>query len=233
MVAIAFVATAVRQTQAVEILLHPTADLRFAVQPLDGSALSVYNNGTDNVQRTLLKFDLSSILAGSTITSAQLNLTRGSSLWGGGPGNQNDGEHTDVYRIMETWNPASVGWTNPWTSNPGGNYVGTTGLRDVSPYASNNSIVEGPGIVPMSWDVRSLVSEWVLGPSNNHGLILTGSVGNELHFYTNQAPNDSYRPSLVVNYVPEPSTFVLLGVGALAIAGCHARRLRRRAARNG
>src|SRR5712692_756087 len=45
--------------------------------------LSVYNNGGNNVQRSLLQFDLTDIPAGSTIDFAVLTIWRDSQIWGG------------------------------------------------------------------------------------------------------------------------------------------------------
>src|SRR5690242_20317559 len=98
--------------------------------------LSVYDN-PGNVQHSLLQFDLSVIPANQTIAFASLTVYRDSQIWNGG----DNGQPTNVYRVATpwvnteaTWNSASAG--TPWT-NPGGDYVGTTGVQAMNPYASS------------------------------------------------------------------------------------------------
>jgi len=166
--------------------------------------LSVYNGGAGNDQRSLLQFDLSTIPAGQTIDFAVLTVWRDSQIWGGG----DNGLPTNVYRVTTpwvntevTWNDASAG--NPWTT-PGGDFVGTTGLPLINPYATNmlNIVASGgpdnSGIFPLFFVVTPLVSEWYSGASPNNGLILEAPLTNELTFRADRGPDPQLIPSLTV-----------------------------------
>src|SRR5208283_1131495 len=63
--------------------------------PADNYALSVYNDGGGNVQRSIVSFDLSAIPLGAKIISATLELT---DL----VGSQDYGQ-TQIYRLTNNW----------------------------------------------------------------------------------------------------------------------------------
>jgi len=164
--------------------------------------LSVYDN-PGNVQHSLLQFDLTPI-TGQTIDFAVLTVWRDSQIWGGG----DNGNPTNVYRVTTpwvnteaTWNSASAG--NPW-KNPGGDYVGTTGMQAKDAYASNMLNIAGSGgpdtsgIFPFFIVVTPLFSDWYSGTFPNLGLLLEAPVGNELHFRADRGPDPQLIPSLTV-----------------------------------
>jgi hypothetical protein len=176
--------------------------------------VSVYDNGPNslnNVQRSLLQFDLSSIPANQTIAFASLTVYRDSTIWNGG----DNGLPTNVYRVTTpwvnteaTWNSASSGV--PWT-NAGGDYVGTTGMQAMDPYASNMLNInfigttgdtgEG-GIYPLYFVVTNLVTEWYTGVNPNNGLLMEAPAGNELHFRADRGSNPDLYPRLIIIYHP-------------------------------
>jgi hypothetical protein len=162
--------------------------------------LTVYNNGGNNVQHSLLQFDLSDIPPNQTIDFAVLTIWRDSQIWGGG----DNGLPANVYRVTTpwvnteaTWNTASAG--TPWTT-PGGDYVGTTGAQATNPYASNMLNIAGSGgpdtsgIFPLFFVVTPLVSQWYNGVNPNYGLLLEAPAGNELHFRADRSIPNPMRP---------------------------------------
>jgi hypothetical protein len=176
--------------------------------------LTVYDNGPNslnNVQHSLLQFDLSSIPANQTIAFATLTVYRDSQIWNGG----DNGQPSNIYRVSTpwvnteaTWNQAAAG--TPWT-NPGGDYVGTTGVQATHPYASNmlNLNVIGSkgdtgegGIFPLYFDVTALVTEWYTGVNPNNGLLMEGPPGNELHFRADRGNDPSIYPGLTITFHP-------------------------------
>jgi hypothetical protein len=176
--------------------------------------ISVYDNGPNslnNVQRSVMQFDLTVIPNNQTIAFAGLTLYRDSQIWNGG----DNGQPTNVYRVTTpwvqteaTWNSASLGV--PWT-NPGGDYVGTGGVQAMDPYATNmlninmigskGDMGEG-GIFPLNFVVTQLVNEWYTGVNPNNGLLVEGPAGNELHFHADRGLDQSLFPALTIVYHP-------------------------------
>jgi hypothetical protein len=125
-----------------------------------------------------------------------------------------------------TWSHAmlgSVAWSNP----------GATG--DFNPIASATLAVGGPVDMPHTWlSTSSLVSDvksWLDSPATNFGWALVSASedipGSIKSFYSRSAtqnasglPNSldsAWRPALVVTYIPEPSTALLMWAGSLSL----------------
>jgi hypothetical protein len=166
--------------------------------------LTAYNNGGNNVQHSLLQFDLSSIPANQTIAFATLTVYRDSQIWGGG----DNGMPTNVFRVSTPWVPTEATWNSassgtPWKT-PGGDYVGTTGRQATDPYASNMLNLVGTGgpntsgIFPLFFDVSTLVNEWFTGVNPNNGLLIEGPAGNELHFRADRGSIPYLYPGLTI-----------------------------------
>ncbi len=170
-------------------------------------------DGTGGIRRGLLRFDLSGIPAGATVTSATLQLTA-VKVPSSGPVNST----FDLFRLLASWNegtksgnsgaPATAGeatWnarmqgTANWTT-PGakGNAVTT---------ASASTAVTSAQNAKYSWSGTGLVADvqlWVNNPAQNFGWLLTSLAETSLRSVRGFASreNGASVGTLVVNYTP-------------------------------
>ncbi len=153
--------------------------------------------------RTLLRFDLSSVPAGSTLHSANLTLYATSSYHDNTMGNP-----VQVFRATKPWTEFGALWarydaTTNWT-NPGGDAVGITGLQLSAPYAVNTSDPAANG--PLTWDITTLAQEWLAGTYPNQGMLITlGGNQSNLHFHSRESTSTGLRPSLLLTFTPPPA----------------------------
>jgi hypothetical protein len=197
--------------------------------------------GGGAIRRALVRFDLSSIPAGSTITSARLILNMSRSIragqethqlrrllgdWGegtshaageeggGAPSTTNDA--TWVHRFFNTAN---------W-QNQGGDFSATV---------SASLAVGGDG--RYTWESPQMVTDvqgWFTNPATNFGWILLGNEtaqSTAKRFDTREHPTAANRPMLEITYtpIPEPGS-IALAAGGMALVGlvrCRYRRTRR------
>jgi autotransporter-associated beta strand protein len=159
---------------------------------VDRQGVTCYNGGPANNQHSLFQFDLGSMPLPDYIASATLTVTHDSAIW---PQGQAAGQESQIYAVTTPWVPTEVSWNSaaagvPWTT-PGGDYAGL--------YASNNAVIpDNAGVVPMSYNVTSLIKEWKAGTLSNNGMLFLGTPGNGLHFYGMDAVDPSYRPVLTI-----------------------------------
>ncbi len=133
--------------------------------------------------RALLQYDLSSIPQNAVIVSADLSLYQHRNV---------DGEAFNVsaHQIITPWDYLMATWNN----QP--HYAKTAlGTKSVT-----------PGVTQwVSWNIRSLVQDWVSGSTDNHGLVLKKA--NELAytqysaiFFSSRADSPGVRPRLDITY---------------------------------
>jgi hypothetical protein len=177
------------------------------------------------VRRGLLRFDLSPIPAGSTITAVSLTLNA----------SQTQGPATDIslHRTLADWGegasssiggggapaqPGDATWLHTffdtafWTT-PGG---------DFSPGASATQSVLGPG--SYTWSSTSeLVADaqaWLDNPASNFGWTLTGlegTNGTAKRFDSRENLTEANRPVLNVEYtIPAPPAAGLFALSLIA-----------------
>jgi len=118
------------------------------------------SNGTATESRSLMRYDLSQIPAGSVILSAQLSLFADSTSSQSYPGQPTYGNNNASYLHFVTsgWNPATVTWnTQPQASNT--NQV-------LLPQSTNTSEDY------LNIDISGFVQDWVNNPNNNNGMLL-------------------------------------------------------------
>lgn len=174
----------------VTLNLSPTADTRifnadWGRDNNDGTGgdFGVYQ-GRD---RSLLRFNLGSLPAGATLSSANLILTV-SNPYGGNP----NAEAMNVHRLTQVWNEGGVTWnkydgTTTWAT-AGGDYDAAVHATSTANAGSGQAI---------TWNVSSLVQDWIGNICPNQGLIVINSgTTNGIHFGSKENGNPGYRPYL-------------------------------------
>jgi hypothetical protein len=163
--------------------------------------LSVYTYG-ENVQRTLLEFDLAPVVLapGERLASATLRL-HGSLGFGG-----SQGVPMEVYAVARPWTEDGLTWRRasaaaPW-SRPGGDFVGVGGVENAPAFAV--STASPANAAPVTWELRELVDQWLEGMAPNHGLLLKSSEGNGLTFTQRESASGGLRPGLSIVTEPGP-----------------------------
>src|SRR5262245_50802545 len=175
-----------------------------------------------------MMFDLSSIPAGSTITSATLSLsvTQVSNTTPGA---------VELHRVLADWGegtsnsgpsggsgaPAAAGdatWLHRFFSgtlwaNPGGDFAGA---------ASGSTMVGDIGVY--SWSGAGLVSDvqsWLNTPSGNFGWLMLGTesaVSSAKRMGSRENTDPAVRPQLTIEYaVPSPGTLLAAAAGSLIL----------------
>ncbi|MCU0869864.1 MAG: DNRLRE domain-containing protein [Burkholderiales bacterium] len=173
--------------------------------------------------RTLIQFDLALLSVDpAKIGSATLNLWALPAL----PAFESpDADHpvtTDLRRVTGAWGETTATWENA-----------------PAVAAMPTSTVVQAGVEQwVSFDVRTLVQDWLANPASNFGVELSQrdvvekevAGARDRYFaslYASSAFGDaSKRPYLEITVVPEPSTYAAMAAG-LALAGAAVRRRRR------
>jgi hypothetical protein len=184
-------------------------------------------------RRGVLRFDFSSIPAGSVITSVSLtlrvtrtsaatepvNIHRALSAWGEGTsdGSGQGGQGAAPTTGDCTWTYAQ--WPNVAWNTLGGDYTSSI---------SASQQVTGQGFY--NWNASGLKSDvqgWLDGTFANHGWFLLGNETAPItvkRFAARNYPTASFRPSLTIEYTPVPAP----GAAALAffvgVLGCTRKR---------
>lgn len=134
--------------------------------------------------RALLRFDLSSIPAGSTIISATLVLTVNAAQTG----------HTvNIYRVITDWTETDVTWNQAttgtaWTA--GGDYDSGTIWGSYSPDVTGSRVIS----------LTTLVQNWVDATYSNFGILLNGTGASGVStIWSHDAPGNN-GATLLVEY---------------------------------
>jgi hypothetical protein len=144
--------------------------------------------GTAGKDHSFIDFDLSSIPAGSVITSAQLFLYGATDLPSGGHSILSGSNEWMIQRVTSGWNLT----TTTWATSPS-----TTTLNQVSMPASTTSDQN------FQADVTNLVQDMIDDQQNSFGFMM--KLQTEVHyrrvnFASRNYANASKRPKLVVTY---------------------------------
>jgi len=210
--------------RADSVTLSPVADtfINSALPDNNAGGDTAFDAGTDGgnlgvpgVRRGLLRFDLSSLPPGATVTSVvlQLRVTR---VPGIGPVNST----FDLHRLTAAWGegtkvgnngaPATAGEAT-WNSRQHGSAGWTSpgALDDVLPAASASTAVGSSLGATHSWTGAGLASDvqfWLANPAQNYGWLLRSqdeaSARTVRGFGSRESGN---APSLQVGYTPPPA----------------------------
>lgn len=180
--------------------LLPSQDARILGLPgyenanFTADILSLYTQG-QNIQRTLMQFDLSGVVLepGERLASATLTL---SAFLGFGGSN---GRPMEIYAVTRPWTEDGLTWNRataatPW-SVPGGDFAGQGWATNGPPFAVSTAIPARDGEL-VTRDIRALVDQWLEGLGPNHGLLLKSYEGNGLIFTQRESSSAELRPVL-------------------------------------
>lgn len=175
----------------------------------DGTDLRTGENNTGAiVYRTLIKFDLSSIPAGSTVISATL------SLWTEIDRSTNT-RSVDLFRMIQSWTEAGATWNTYNGSNnwPGG--AGAFGAADCDNgvvWATKSLTGTESVDTEFQWSFSATgiteLQKMINGTYTNNGWMLkTQTESDDAWIFHDSGDGTSgYRPKLVIEYTP-PSGF--------------------------
>ena len=153
----------------------------------DAHRLKVYRDAG----RTLIHFDISSAIpTNSTVTRATLYLYHDPYDDGNGPST------VRVYRVLQDWSDVEATW-NERLDNIAWYSAGCNDSQDREQAASAAATIEGAGQW-YTWDIRTLVQDWVWDPGSNKGMILTGNNWHDMRFHASDYPTN--RPHLYIEY---------------------------------
>lgn len=197
------------------------------------TGIFVGKTALERERRGVLRFDLSSIPAGSVVNSVSLtlrvtrtsagpepvNIHRALSQWGEGTSNGGGqgGQGAAPTPGDCTWTYAM--WPNVTWNTPGGDFS--------SVVSATQQVV---GQASYTWNASGLKSDvqgWVDGTFANHGWFLLGNETAPItvkRFAARNHPTASFRPTLVVDYTPVPTPGVMAGFTVVGLAAAARRR---------
>jgi len=140
----------------------------------------------------LLKWDVSAIPTGKTVTSASITINVSDVT--ASPG-------YTLYELKRNWSESTATWnlysSTAWETAgaKGANDRGTTALGTATPTAT------GQYTINLNSAGVALVQNWINNPASNNGFILAdGANSNGLDFATSEATTTTSRPKLTVTY---------------------------------
>jgi hypothetical protein len=136
------------------------------------------------VKRTLVAFDVSSIPAGSTVTSATLTLCLSAV-----PGAGSQGRTEELRLVTSSWTEMGVIWnTQPTVSS-----------------TVTDTITVPAAALDVSFTVTADIQSWVDGTANNGwrlGDAAEGASSGDVKYHSRESTDSDARPRLAVTYTP-------------------------------
>ncbi len=146
-------------------------------------------------RRALLRFDLAAIPVQAQVFHAELKvylLRR----------DQPKDITVGLSPLRRAWVENEATWSHA-TAQTAWQTAGAQGANDVEDVAASTLIDKNGGWV--SWDVTSLVRQWVRSPQSNDGVLMDAIAGDGIPytFYSAQRTTPGQRPQLVITYAAD------------------------------
>jgi chitodextrinase len=158
-----------------------------------GSLTNIYFSRSD--QKSLLRFDLSSIPANATINSATLG------VYIYGYNNNGGGNTIRAHRALQNWSESAATW-NIYAAGQNWQAAGMgSGTDYTASVAATATVGYTPANVWGNFTLTSLVQSWVNGSAANQGVMLLAGNGPRPYIYSSEyAGNAALRPKLTITY---------------------------------
>jgi len=169
-----------------------------------GGSTSIEVGGTTGSRfEAFLQFDLSSLPAGSVVSSATLRLSKVVNM-----ASQSASPDVNItintYAVTSSWAEYSLTWSG----------------RPSSTYVSDPGTVVGATAGYHYWDVTNAVDGWLSGTRTNYGLRLAGTeTGGSYHTFHTRESSASARPQLEVTYTVAPAAELTVSKTLVSPAG--------------
>ncbi len=213
----------VGRVQADQVLVYPAADntlyqsFNRGLSNGEGSYVFAGKTASGQIRRALVRFDLTGIPAGSTITGVSLHMRLSRTISGNQP--------VSLHRVHQAWGegasnasgqegmgapsePGDATWLH--TFYPDSQWLTAGGDFDPTPSATTTvSNQTGSFFSWTSPDMIVDVQVWVDDLFSNHGWLLMGNEANNTtakRFDSKDNFNQNYRPYLVVDFIPAVGT---------------------------
>jgi hypothetical protein len=180
-----------------------------------GTGFFVGNNSGQNTRRALVRFDLSQLPAGATITGASLVLHLSSSISGAQP--------VGLHRALTAWSegpsaplgtggrgaPPEIGDSTWLHTNFDSQYWTAAGGDFVAAPSASTVVVDD--LVDYTWTGAQMTADvqaWAADPAGNFGWFITGvetGFTTAKRFASREHSTVSFRPRLLVTYTAGPA----------------------------
>ena len=147
-----------------------------------------------------MKFDLSDIPPGATVTGAKLYLYSADE---GGTTNQ----YVTAYPVRRNWVADEATWTHATATDLWGEAGGydATDLGERGMTVLEVRPTQAEYGYPFAFDLTQMVQDWVSDPGSNQGLLLRGCAGGSAEYKfvsSDWRTKPSSQPRLEVSYLP-------------------------------
>lgn len=154
-------------------------------------------NDSATVRRTLIKFDLSSIPAGSTINTAVFR------LWIDNDDRSDNARTARVYRLKRIWGEGTATW-NTYDGSNSWQTAGATGANDIDTTeigTASYTSTEAQGYKSYTL-TASKIQEMIDGIFINNGwLVKMDTENNDAYAHSNkEGVNTANQPELIIDY---------------------------------
>ena len=176
-----------------------------------GSSAELVVSGSPN-QAVLLKWNLSSVPTGSTVSSARIAIEALDA----------SADSYELYELKRDWVEGETNWYQyrsgeSWQTEGANSALdrGTEVLGTVDPRDT------GTFTIPLNEAAKTLVRKWIDNPSSNYGLILLdySSATDNVVLASREATGMSHRPKFTLTYVPSSNQVPVASFTATPTSG--------------